>query len=92
MAHTSGPWKHAVEGNNITIGLRNDTWNKDLIALVVARTVGNSEMCQDNARLIAAAPDLLEACAQAELMLIHAGGYADTIAKIRSAISKAEGR
>jgi len=50
-----------------------------------------NEMQAANARLIAAAPDLLEAC---KAMLGHVGGsvdFCDAMAMIRAAISKAEG-
>jgi len=61
MKYTPGPWAIAHSGNNIEIGLRNVEWNPNIIGMVVAKTIGNSKVCEANAALIAAAPDLLEA-------------------------------
>lgn len=51
--------------------------------------------CEANARLIAAAPDLLEALREAEAVIdaLDMSGYSqrDTLATIRAAIAKAEG-
>ena len=59
--HTAGPWKH--EGDGYITGIENDPANKCVglvdIASVYLRTVPGRH--DANARLIAAAPDLLEA-------------------------------
>ena len=42
-----------------------------------------------NARLIAAAPDLLTACEEAKYLFLNGGNSADTLARLRDAIRKA---
>ena len=90
--HTAGPWKHECDGD-IT-GIENDPENGCVgpvdIASVYLRTVpGRTEA---NARLIAAAPEMLEA-----LHLLVAGiegGVSETfipLKKARAAIAKATG-
>ena len=69
VKHTRGPWTHAGQGD-IT-GVENDPKNGCIgpvdVCCVYLRTVkGRSEA---NARLIAAAPDLLEALVAAETVL-----------------------
>lgn len=67
MAHTPGPWKAVRVGNTkVTQAIIAERENHfHLVA--TARPLGvSSAGCQeDNARLIAAAPDLLELCEQA---------------------------
>ena len=75
--HTPGPWVAANSGNNIQIGTpwNDPTWQPpgQAIGQVIAQTVGNSPNCQANARLIAAAPALVEALKGlfAECSMIH---------------------
>jgi hypothetical protein len=86
--HTPGPWKKSNCGNDILIGLRNDKWNPDAMGLVVAKTIGNSEMCQANANLLALSPDLLQDCRDALLFIAD-----ETLrSRIQSDIDKAEGK
>jgi hypothetical protein len=60
--HTPGPWK--IEGEKMTVPKVVDPKSGDLIASIYVPS---------NARLIAAAPDLLEACKLAyPLLLDHA--------------------
>jgi hypothetical protein len=57
MSHTPGPWEQMPGGSHGSLAV----WNKDT-ALVVATAGGiTASNALDNARLIAAAPDLLAA-------------------------------
>ena len=88
MAHTQGPWefelmldkRYAVYGQNA----------RHRIA-TISNYVEHDDF--DNARLIAAAPELLEACEAfvnySELPF--SPGYKDALEKCKSAIAKAKG-
>jgi hypothetical protein len=73
MAHTPGPWvDRKVDGTNIP----------EVVAECPIKTIctcwtSNDGQAEDNARLIAASPDLLEACkvAMSELIKHHAANY-----------------
>ena len=95
MKHTKGPWK--INGKNsegyFQICKNNGGWN---IALVLPRS-------SENASLITASPDLLEACRQIIKIAEDDGWYNDFDFKgkdrkrialdiARQAIAKAEGR
>jgi hypothetical protein len=92
MSHTPGPW---------TVGLRNDDSiiraGEDGIAHIfdVRRFGPDSNIdpatqgiWQANARLIAAAPDLL-AASQAVIAAWHSGTFSDEAMTLRAAIAKA---
>ena len=89
--HTPGPWVvgtgwifRAVTSNphgGGHIGVREDTHI----------TFRETDIGRANARLIAAAPDLLEAAKQA-LALLDGKGIGITAHNLRAAIAKAEGR
>jgi len=94
MKHTKGPW---------SIGKRaKDTVFSDDVA--IADVFPNVVVGEANARLIAAAPELLEACRNALRRLQHAKQYGDDMLSSREicytdaklllidAIAKAEGR
>lgn len=100
--HTPGPWKlhpeHRTQVYNSHADMPDVAYN--LSALIAdCCTLGdrsrNAE-CLANARLIAAAPDLLEACRYALVRLevierdkgVHSH---ETIPELRAAIAKAEG-
>lgn len=57
--HTSGPWKVSNSDNELSVVTGDDKY-------LISKIVGDDRIpgCEDqaNARLIAAAPDLLEAC------------------------------
>ena len=106
IEHTPGPW--AVEdpmGAEIGLSIVQDglkTYEWEFIAMACQSTAGDERMGRQrfispeeqeaNAHLIAAAPDLLEACR----LLIGADGegmmFSDRVNKARHAIAKAEGR
>jgi len=90
--HTLGPWTHTGREFNDVI----DT-EGDLVAVALHLRVGKTERsireAEANARLIAAAPDLLDAL---NAMLTHMGMDEDdwnkpTFDKARAAIAKATG-
>ena len=83
MSHTPGPWKVLVENHHI--------YAKDSYPVASATSHRKSEERLANARLIAAAPDLLAAC---ELMLTVYGLKQEAphaFETMRSAVAKARG-
>jgi len=112
MKHTKGPWKYErIECRSFTIGNKQE---KGMLWKIVApeaydnkcREIGilyykpMFEEAQANASLIAAAPDLLEACKIASSLLpgpqthnYHKGPTLnDDLNRIKQAIAKAEGK
>lgn len=95
MSHTPGPWNCSGDGAEV--------WpmEGDKAQVELARIAGpwdssswfGKDEALANARLISAAPDLLEAC---ELLLIYLGDWNDmedeTCAAARRAIAKARGQ
>ena len=86
--HTPGPW----------IVTEGDEWTSDVHTEDESngkRTVASCNTHRDevdaNKRLIAAAPELLEALQQCELIMGHGGGMQDTVDRARAAIAKATG-
>jgi len=94
--HTPGPWHYKIDGFRITIGnasTRHDYLEHDRTVAVIE---DNSLHAQADARLITAAPDLLEACKLAQGALRYAQKDKDAslfrvaLSSISSAIRKAE--
>jgi len=87
MKHTQGPWRTGDRFNTV-FGPPNGTPSPQTIATVAK---GN----EANARLIAAAPELLEQFEQAMIVLeaVNSKGAQDTafIMKCRAVIAKAKG-
>jgi hypothetical protein len=91
--HTPGPWEI----------LREFEGEKTITAIgpITSDGYGNTDwlkVSEEDALLAAAAPDLLEACREAELLLEDSlyqtqpyGRIAETITKITATIQKAEG-
>jgi hypothetical protein len=79
--HTSAPWVVdycAATGRPLGISAPNDAGVPGAVGHIVRlRGIGlpSSEMARANARLIAAAPDLLEACKSAISLLHKLGGH-----------------
>jgi hypothetical protein len=89
--HTTGPW-HVTEMKNGTLAIASKA-TRYALPLAYLETALNYKV-QDNARLIAAAPDMLEALILAEIAA-DPTATADERAKaksaIRAAITKATG-
>lgn len=89
--HTSGPW--SVHNDTDITGMENDPENNCIgqvdVAHVYLRTVPGRH--ESNARLIAAAPELL-AVLQDVLNTWDSGSEAFPISDIRAAITKAKGK
>lgn len=82
-AHTPGPWEVRIQDAGVHVTLRDSTGVKFAVVIQGPRTAGKHE----NARLIAAAPDLLEALERvAEDDFAH-----DTHEIVLAAIAKAKG-
>ena len=90
--HTPGPW--AVERFPFSIGVYTEMPENQCLAILQNEERLVTPELEANARLIAAAPDLLEACKSAIRMWdedprMPNGGIADSL---RAAITKAEGQ
>ena len=93
--HTPGPWREYRDDENCIFRVE----SRARYAETVANVLGDDASAQANARLIAAAPELLEAAAWAEKELaIHAerdpmcARLGNVLAHVRAAIARAEGR
>ena len=85
--HTPAPWiinGSAIEANPV-----------GALATCIAHVYNESDEHAANARLLAAAPELLEACKRAQTAFaFDQGGKArrETMAQLKAAIAKAEGK
>jgi len=92
-AFTPGPWQIEDCTPGESTGLRFEVGPKDS---VIARTTDGWEEARANARLIAAAPELLEQCREFEKCLTHLINSGDSGAdlerdKLREVLAKVEG-
>lgn len=101
MKHTPGPWVAPKEQGNLILPKRN--WEDQQIGAIANGMQILVYPCdtmetEANARLIAAAPDLLEACKWAHQFLVSrkdippVGEAAQIFDLIAAAIAKAEGK
>jgi len=90
MKHTPAPWKAIPDSNS------DNNWivvSEDYGTIVHRNCYPNSKVdknVEGDARLIAAAPELLEAL-ENSLAIITSFGDADIIKQVRAAIAKAKG-
>ena len=99
-AHTFGPWvaerdpSHFDTLSTIVAGAKRKS--KGIGRQMIVQVGGWAEWREQeaNTRLIAAAPELLEACIQAEAAIagLDFDGCPEALAVIRAAIAKAQGR
>lgn len=88
--HTPGPWEHSEHGDSLLDAFRIFAPFKPA---PVAETIGDTAVSIANARLISAAPELLEACRDMLQALID-DGYepeAGLLSHARRVIQKATG-
>lgn len=88
--HTPGPWR-TYQGDGRWIVATTSSWAYAATGLIPQL---DAETEEANARLIAAAPDLLEACKQVIVYGADADDailWTDVIRNIKAAIHKAEG-
>lgn len=96
-AHTPGPWKalKATVRGETTEWFVTDDDDEGVAVIASCVTDKTGEPSEANARLIAAAPELLEAleglCGLAELRPGHLQDYKAAVAAARAAIAKAKG-
>lgn len=88
--HTPGPWIINPYAERSVIAPVFATGPK-AIAMLQGRIQGRDEIREANGRLIAAAPELLEACKLAERWLESWASAEPYLATIRTAITKATG-
>jgi hypothetical protein len=88
LKHTPGPWKitpRLTSKEVYSLDIYCD--NKTLAEVKGKHYQIDNNICDANAKLIAAAPELLEACIEAEKH--HQGGHSEIGFKLREAIKKA---
>jgi len=87
-AHTPGPWEKATIGigtNSKQVVWLGENTGKQVQVIGTGRD-------HANARLIAAAPELLEQCKFLERMLVTTGHHSSNkLAKVREVLAKVEG-
>ncbi len=93
VKHEPGPWSVDLSDDRFLVRDSND----DVVADCWNGTIGDNgetalDTCGPNARLIAAAPELLEALRSARTWLAPVGVPAKVAEQIDAAIAKAEGR
>ena len=91
--HTPGPWIVKRGAWEFTIGNESSKPSARLHDFMVAKTPENSMHSEADAHLIAAAPDLLAACENADKELALLGWDKDNSVRwdLRAAIAKAKG-
>jgi hypothetical protein len=96
--HTPGPWKVKAGTNAVLAGRKQICSHVNAASALPVNILEDQEIAQANARLIAAAPDLLEALqdlfgADMEHVLMGDGkdDQIEAIAKAKAAIAKATG-
>ena len=96
--HTKGPWKVKAGSNAVLAGRKQICSHVNAASVLPVNIVEDRKIAEANARLIAAAPDLLEALqdlfdADMEHVLMGDGkdDQIEAIAKARAAIAKATG-
>ena len=94
MTHTPGPWTVEIEDSETTItGTRNNQPCIIARELYDERNEPSLEELDANARLIAASPELLEACKAASVSFIGDDDYwkhKELVKVLNAAIAKAE--
>ena len=86
--HTPGPWEYRWNGHYFDVGILT---RESIVPIFPAVCIGVQAGLEANARLIAAAPELLEALKDI-VEWTELGDYEESfLAKARAAISKAEG-
>ncbi len=113
VAHTPGPW-HRDRESGVRCDVRSESgrkialcWGLSTSRAAQANSASYRAECDANARLIAAAPELLEALRQLEMAVLHNGDWDDgcfyhngtsapelqrPLDDARAAIAKVEGR
>lgn len=92
MTHTPGPWKL----QNVIASDRHTLVYKRIIAKGIKEAIAfagvyKGHNAEANAQLIAAAPELLDACIDAlEILKVYGPGPCATISKLEDAIAKAK--
>lgn len=93
---TQGEWE--INGGIIEVLPAGRPYSKPQQICIVGVPNNQTKEDTDNARLISAAPDLLEACKEAKIEITESIKYGriesltDVLQKITAAIAKAEGR
>ena len=91
VTHTPGPWvvKHDEKGLPF-IGVKSDPWTYN-------GTIASVDTSEKDARLIAAAPDMLEMCKLFEECMANLDGASEPfdtsyeLSKVRAVLAKVEG-
>jgi hypothetical protein len=89
--HTPGPWKVKAGTNAVLAGRKQICSHVNAASALPVNILEDQEIAQANARLIAAAPDLLEALQDALCALECCGKDYPAASKAKAAIAKATG-
>jgi hypothetical protein len=88
MSHTKGPWiwskDYLMQGDG-------DNYSTIGPSRVLLQLSADSKLSEDNARLITAAPELLEACKEFLECGPNAGSNLELVKLMKQVIAKAEG-
>lgn len=87
--HTPGPWKAIKRGVNEEHVILPEERHRSAESWYIASTTGNVPEDASNARLIAAAPELLAACKQVIAALSQPATYPADLALIRATCAAA---
>lgn len=87
--HTQGPWSFRMTGWQTNPAAIYSPYRPGAVACIPARTSVPLDEQSANARLIAAAPDLLAALDQVDAYLSPLDGEEDAYAEIRNVIQQA---
>ena len=90
--HTPGPWLYDDESEVISTDARLEGSKAEIAEVVTSYYGPFAAEQQANARLIAAAPDLLEALREADKCMSGLYDGSEVQARIRAAIAKATGK
>lgn len=91
MKHTPGPWSNAVPG--FIRAIVNESGEQNIVMLLAPYSMDNDEEYRANARLIAAAPELLDELLEAERVLstLAGVGVPNALVRIRRLLTRIEG-
>ena len=91
MKHTPGPWQAVKWDDNADDVVGWSVVDSEGAMLPESEMTGDIEEAEANARLIAAAPDLLEALKICIEVLEDSGNYPWTLEDVKEAVAKATG-
>jgi len=92
VTHTPGPWSFSPQKGTRGHCYMAQVWGPDGNNLATIESTQDAEEATANARLISAAPDLLEAAKHAAMEWRLHGQLTDSCRELEAALAKAEGK